>query len=58
MQQILVNLIALAAFLFLARMVYRSFMTSRRSKQAACNGCGTCEAAKSKALPNAGDLAK
>lgn len=46
MQQILVDLIALAAVFFLGRMFYRSVIASRRSKEAACNGCGTCEAAR------------
>lgn len=68
MQQIVVDVIALAAVLFLARMIYRSFTASRRSKQAACNGCGTCEAGSKpsdlggsvspQALPRAGDLTK
>ena len=48
MQQILVNLIALIAVLFLARMIYRGFTASRRNKQAVCNGCGTCDSAQSK----------
>jgi hypothetical protein len=46
MQQILVDVIALVAVLFLVRLLYRSFTASRRSKQAACNGCGTCDAAR------------
>ncbi len=49
MQQILVDVIALAAVLFLARLIYRSFTASRRSKQAACNGCDTCDAARKEA---------
>jgi len=47
MQQIIVNIVALLAALFVARMVYRSVTASRRAKQeAACSGCGTCEAAE------------
>ncbi len=46
MQQILVNIAAVAAALYLARLFYRSFTASRRSKQTGCNSCGACEAAK------------
>lgn len=46
MQQIIVDLVVVAAVLFLARGIYRSITSSRRAKTPACGGCGTCEAAR------------
>ncbi len=54
MQQILVNVVALAAAVYLARLFYRSFTASRRSKQAGCNSCGNCGAAEKDALAGKG----
>jgi len=54
MQQILVDLIALVAVFFLARMFYRSAIASRRNKEAACNGCGTCDAVRKETMPTDG----
>jgi hypothetical protein len=48
MQQIIVYLIVVMAALFLARGIYRSVVSSRRSKAPTCGGCGTCEAAAGK----------
>ncbi len=49
MQQILVNIAAVAAALYLARLFYRSFTASRRSEKAGCNSCGSCGAAQKEA---------
>ena len=49
LKQIIVDIVALGAALFLAGSIYRSVSASRKSKQAACPGCGACEASKTDA---------
>jgi hypothetical protein len=51
MQQMIVNVIVAAAFLFLARWLFKSFASRRGAEAQTCNGCGTCESAGKDAPP-------